>query len=473
MTVAISLPTPKSLDETFKELFQTNALYEVFLTKFKNSESKGVDRANGTQYAALALQSLETVSKKCLDGSFRFSPYLEILKAKGRGKTPRLISIPTIRDRIVLHQLNKLLAQIYPDCVPKKIATQYIRSISNELKKKEPGTTFVCGCDIKTFYDGIPPKRLLALIQKRLSIKNAISLLKHALMTPTVPKDCRKKEHIKFRPECGVPQGLAISNILAALYLQEVDAGMQNLGVSYFRYVDDVLIYGEEEKVRKAQRSLSARLKIRGLSLHSLKSVKSHFGPLDQSFMYLGYQFKWPIITVRPSTIERLLHSIAEKFSHYLHTKNLRLKNAKYLTADRLAEIFILELNEKISGAINSKRRYGWIAYFNQINDLTLLHKIDSVVRTMFLRMPDFGRVPPIELKTFKRAFYEMKYNPTGGYIHNFDKYETRAERLGFLLERGLLSPDEALQDSEINDRFEGYVKRLLAQMYADEGRMS
>lgn len=131
-----------------------------------------------------------------------------------------------------------------------------------------------------------------------------------------------------------------------------------------------------------------------------------------------------------------------------------------------------MELNEKISGAISSKRKYGWIAYFNQINDLTLLHKLDAVVRTMFLRMPDFNRTAPAGLKTFRRAFYEMKFNPNGGYVRNFDSYVTRAERWQFLVSRGLIGEADALTDTEISDHFHAYVKRQLSEMHADEGRM-
>jgi RNA-directed DNA polymerase len=469
---AVALPDAGSIKIFFESLFQPNNLHDVFIAKFTTATSKGVDRINGAQYVGRAANDLEIVSRKCLGSTFRFSPYLEILKAKGRGKVPRLISIPTVRDRIVLHQLNKLLSFVYPECIPKNVASKYVQDIAGELGRLSPTTTFVCGCDIKTFYDGIPLDRLTTLLQKNLKYEPAIGLVRHALSTPTVPKDSRRKDHSKYRVQRGVPQGLAISNILAALYLNEIDVAMKALDVAYFRYVDDVLIYGEEDKVRKAHKSLSARLKRRGLALHSMKSGKGQLGQLSDPFTYLGYSFEWPRITVRTSTIERLLHSLASKFTHYMHTKATRLKSEKHLNSDLISEIFLLELNEKISGAISSKRKYGWIAYFNQINDLTLLHKLDAVVRAMFLRMPDFNRTAPAGLKTFKRSFYEMKFHPNGGYVRNFDNYVTRAERWQFLVSRGLIGEADALTDTEINDHFDAYVKRQLSEMHADEGRM-
>lgn len=157
---------------TFEELFSPLSLIDVFLTKFSNTESRGVDRKNGTQFSRTAVDEIHTISRKCLNGSYRFSPYLENLKAKGRGKIPRLISIPTIRDRIVLHQLNKLLARAFPECVPRNVASTYIRKIAEDLASKAPEKTYVCGSDIKTFYDGINQERLLSQVNKRLPHKS-------------------------------------------------------------------------------------------------------------------------------------------------------------------------------------------------------------------------------------------------------------------------------------------------------------
>jgi hypothetical protein len=254
--------------------------------------------------------------------------------------------------------------------------------------------------------------------------------------------------------------------------MQDVDDAMRKLGVTYYRYVDDVLMYGKRSAVEKAFRSLRARLGHRGLRLHPLGSGKSTITPLSETFRYLGYSFDWPKITIRESTIERFLHSIAAKFSDYTHNKTKRLERYKYLTEERLAEIFIMELNERITGAISEKKRYGWIAYFNQITDLSLLHKLDSAIEGMFQRLPDFKHKAPTTLRKLRRAYYEMKFNPQGGYVRNYDKIETPAEKLAFLLERGRVGPTEALTEEQIDDRYERYRRRVLSEMHEDEGEL-
>lgn len=341
-----------------------------------------------------------------------------------------------------------------------------------DLPGRDLQTTFVAGCDIKQFYDTLHRDRLLKHLATRITDARAMRLIQHSIVAPTIPASTRRHEHKKFHRGEGVPQGLATSNIMAAIYMAEIDDGMRTLPVRYFRYVDDVLIYGSEGEVKRAQNSFVARVRRRGLAVHKVGGGKSHLTKLSDEFRYLGYVFNGRAISVRPATVERLLQSLAAKFSDFRYNKERRLERHKYLDVGRLKDIFLLELNERISGAIKGNRRYGWIAYFSQITDLSLLHKLDSVVSGMFRRLPEFKRTRPPGLKTFARAFFEMKYRPQGGYIRNFDLIKTQAEKLTFLAQRGRVGPEEALSDDQINDRFERYTNQLLSAMQADEANI-
>lgn len=462
-----------SMDDTdlFNQLLSKNALLSAFSEKFSKSPAKGVDRINGFQFANRAEKELEIASSKCLNGSYRFSPFLENLKNKGRNKYPRIIGIPTIRDRVVLHQLHRFLALTFPDRTPKNIASRYVKEIATDLKAQANTSTWVCSTDIKTFYDDIPHSRLINQLKKRTKCVHALKLVTHALNTPTVPKNCKKSLHPLYRQAKGVPQGLSISNILASIYMQDIDEFGQGLiNVKYYRYVDDVLIYGEKKSVQLSFTSLKSRLAYRGLKVHSLSSGKSNIANLSQGFSYLGYVFMWPKITVRDSTVERFLQSIAAKFSEFKHNKSKRLERLKYLTEERLKDIFLLELNEKITGAISTNKRYGWIAYFNEITDQSLLYRMDLAIVGMFSRLPEFQNSPPDALRKLTRAYFEMKYNPSGGYVRNYDLIKTRAQKLQLLEERGRIDPAVPLSDAQIDERYDSYVQHIISSMHADEG---
>lgn len=471
-SVAEVLFASKLIDDAtlFAALFSPAELHAVFDAKFSKSTGKGTDRLNGFQFAARSVHELTIASAKCLSAQYRFAPFMETLKTKGRDKLPRVIGVPTIRDRVVLHQLNKFLSAVYPDRVPKNVASTYVRSIAADLKAKAGGDIWVCGTDIKTFYDSIQQDRLRRVLLKRVKFWPALRLIEHALVTPTVPKNTRRHRHDDYRPEKGVPQGLAISNILASIYMEDVDRPMRAMDVAYYRYVDDVLMFGSKDALQTALKTLGTRLKYRGLALHDVASGKTQVAKLSTPFGYLGYTFKWPVITVREATVERFLQSIAAKFSDYTHNKARRLEKFKYLTDARVAEIFLMELNERLTGAISEKKRYGWIAYFNQITDLSLLHRLDRSVAGLFSRLADFKGVAPKELRKLSRSYFEMKFDPEGGYVRNYDKIVTPAERVKFLVERGRIGPLEALTDEQINDRYEKYVAHILSAMHSDEG---
>lgn len=385
--------------ELFDRCFSADALIDAYEARFRDARSKGIDRLGGAQFAKRAVEELTIASKKIRLGTYRFTPYLENLKAKGRGNPPRLIGIPTIRDRVVLCQLNRYLAACFPEEVPKNIASRYVQQITIDLCSTSLSNTWVCKADIKLFYDSINRARLLKIIESQVSVWQITRLIKRAVSTPIVPKHSRSSERCKYATAVGVPQGLAISNILAAIYLAEVDRAMRKLGVAYYRYVDDVLIYGAEEEVHKAYRSLRARLRRRGLAIHPIGFGKTHIASITEPFEYLGYSFQWPRVTVRESTIERFLQGVAAKSSEYAHEKLHKLERYKYLTEERVKDIFLLELNEKISGAISGNRRYGWIAYFNEITDLGLLSQMDRAIESIVRRLPDFRGVNPLPLK--------------------------------------------------------------------------
>ncbi|WP_027467875.1 RNA-directed DNA polymerase [Deefgea rivuli] len=454
----------------FESLFAPATLYSVFEDKHATSTSKGIDRINGFQFFSRAEAEFVTTSKKCIAGTYYFAPYLEVLKAKGRNKLPRLIGIPTIRDRVILAQLNRFLAAVFPECIPRNIASTYVRSISEDLQGRNPDDTWVCCTDIKTFYDSIERDRLITVLEKKIHSNAALRLIRHALLTPTVPKNTKRNRHADYKTATGVPQGLAISNILAAIYMQPIDEAMKQLDVNYYRYVDDVIMYGDHDSVKRAKESLTGRLKRRGLSLHATNSGKTQVAQLSRPFGYLGYFFEGTAVTVREATIERFLQSIAAKFSDFTHNKKHRLDKHKYLTEERLADIFLLELNERITGAISGQKRYGWIAYFSQITDLSLLHKIDHTIRGLFSRLPEFDFRPPADLKTLRRSYWEMRHNSNGGYVRNYDAITTREEKLAFLEQRGRLDPDETLTDEQIDDKYARYVRYILSTMHADEG---
>lgn len=468
---------PKTPYTLLKEYFKIKSLKEVHYKNFKSTKTKGIDRINGEQFSKQATSQIRVINKKCLNGTYRFSPYLELLSTKGRGKAPRVLAIPTVRDRIVLHSLKEILFDIFPECKPRRLANTYIKDIDNYIQhsSKPYSEISIIRTDIKQFYDSIDRNILFQKLKTKIKSRRILTLIKRAIETSTVPKNYHRKDIHEYYNSQGIPQGLSISNILACIYLHQLDSEMEKVdGVHvYYRYVDDILIFADKENIDEIEKTFRNKIKTLNLEVNEDKTNKTS---LDNEFEYLGYRFELPKITVRKSTIEKYIHSIAAKFSSYIYNREKRLsklkKHNKELNqnqrVEKLKEIFIEELNEKITGAINEKRKYGWIFYFSAINDKSMLHKIDNIVKSLFNRLGDFGKSPP-NLKKISRAFYEAIHNPKGGYIHNYNSYITIQDKTKFLKRRGKLESDKAYSDKEINELYENLKQRNLSELDKDD----
>ncbi len=280
-------------------LFSEEALHSAYRERHAESASRGLDRRNGLSFDPVAFNELSVASRKCIAGEYRFTPYLEVLKVKDRANSPRMVSIPTIRDRIILTQLNKLIRLCFPSESKTRLASEYIRSVTEDLANLDIHDTWTAGLDVRKFYDSLDRKRLIKAITKRINSEAARLLIIRAINTPTVPKTYRATDVGKYRTNTGVPQGLAISNSLAAIYMHEVDSPMLAMDIRYYRFVDDILLVGSKEATAKAAKSFAARIRIRGLSVHTKGAKKGHHLPLCEPFGYLGYVFRMPKVTVR------------------------------------------------------------------------------------------------------------------------------------------------------------------------------
>ncbi len=108
--------------------------------------------------------------------TYKFSPYVEIIKPKGRDKVPRVISVPTVRDRIVLYALKKILDSAFNDCIRRKLANTYIVDIQKIITRIDPKSLFIVSTDIKNFYGSIDRKILIQIISTRIKSKKNIDI---------------------------------------------------------------------------------------------------------------------------------------------------------------------------------------------------------------------------------------------------------------------------------------------------------
>lgn len=97
---------------------------------------------------------------------------------------------------------------------------------------------------------------------------------------------------------------------------------------------------------------------------------------------------------------------------------------------------------------------------------------MDQAILGMLKRMHEIGDQAPNAVKKLSRSYYEMKFNPKGGYVRDYDLITTSAQKIRFLADRGRIDPDVQLTDKQIEEIYDDYVKTVLAAMHSDEGEI-
>jgi len=396
----------KVWDEFLKHFDKEN-LKNIYENHIKLSTATGIDSMSHKIFEKDLDAHLDVIISKCTAGNYKFTKYKLKLISKGRSKAPREISIPTIRDRLVLRALCDFLKSRFEADIDLPLAQKIIESVKNDISSKHYNTFIKL--DVSNYYPSIKHNVMLQRLRKRVKNPEIINLVESSLKTPTVivsRKDDKDNER-------GVPQGLSVSNILATIFLAPIDNKYKkNPNIKYYRYVDDVLILCNSKDATNIKDEVIKSFNRIGLKIHCPIKVpeKSTIGSLiADKFSYLGYSFNNSCVSARAGSINKLRESLIAIFSNHKHSK---------YSSD---EFLLWRLNLRVTGCVFQGKRKGWLFFFSEINDEPVLHELDAFIKKQCNR---FGVV--IKPKLFVRAFYEISHKKhTSCYISNYDNYKT------------------------------------------------
>jgi RNA-directed DNA polymerase len=267
----------------------------------------------------------------------------------------------------------------------------------------------------------------------------------------------------------GVPQGLSISNILAQVYLADFDEILDKRKYFYRRYVDDILIINIGKITKFRYENLNKELQLLKLEFNDEKREE---GLVENGFTFLGYQISNSKVSIAEKNAERYIRRIAGKFTWYKNGLIRKNTRPTWLMNDdeRFKEVFIEELNESITGIISMDRNYGWLFYFSEMTDISLLFKIDKIISGFFAPLDTFDNNSPRNLKTLVRTFYFIKHRTKNNYIANYGLYDTIRKKRNFLEFRGFIDPENEYTDWQITNLFTKYRNKQIRHVEQDIG---
>ena len=239
---------------------------------------------------------LKEIRDELISGTYRPLRNRKKEIPKDGGKKVRVLSIPSIRDRVVQGALKLVLEPIFEaDFQPGSFGYRPKRSaheaVSRVAKAIVGGRTRVIDLDLRSFFDNVRHHTLLEKIAARVKDDGILRLLKMIL---------------KASGEKGVSQGGVISPLLSNLYLNEVDRMLERAKevtrqgtrtcLEYVRYADDlVILLGPHPRQDWLLKAVQERLRQELAKLQvEVNDEKTRVVDLTEgdSFGFLGFQFR-------------------------------------------------------------------------------------------------------------------------------------------------------------------------------------
>jgi len=358
----------------FGDLCRRDVLETALTTVLRNGGAAGVDRVTTETVKADASVFLDGLQTELRDRSYRVSPVLRVRIPKADGKQ-RPLGIPTVKDRVVQTALVLLLQPIFEADFnensfgyrPGRNAHQAVDAIKKALLQ---GKHEVIDADLSAYFDTIPHAGLLRLVAGRVSDGAILGLIKRFLRAPIVEEKDGKRTVKANRS--GVPQGGSLSPLLANLYLNGLDHGVNNqrsLGATLVRYADDMVLLCFPRRGAVMHQRLRVYLARRGLQLNEAKTRM-----LDanrESFRFLGFEIG---MKVSPKTGGSFPHVEPSRKAQQKLRDAVRNETAYYQRWRSCTET-VTRINRIV---------HGWSNYFHYGNCLNVFYRVQRWVQQRF-----------------------------------------------------------------------------------------
>lgn len=184
----------------------------------------------------------------------------------------REIRVADIKDRIVHRITYEYLYRIYDktfiydvwSCRKEKGLHGVIERTEKSLRKYK--NCFIWRTDIKKFFDSVDQQVLLKIICRKIKNEKILYLIKEVIKSYRTQPNKKESEHT---PQKGMPIGNLTSQILANIYLNELDRFVKYTikPQVYLRYGDDFIIISKNLSELKKLRNKTIRFINERLSL--------------------------------------------------------------------------------------------------------------------------------------------------------------------------------------------------------------
>lgn len=307
-----------SQPQLWSNICNKNNFQQAWTKVRSNLGAPGLDRVSISDFEQNLEENLSLLLETVKQGTYQPLPLLSFKVKKESGKQ-RELKIPTVRDRIVQVALQlpiqPILEKIFLDCSyayrTGKSAQKAAERVIRNIKK---GKHWVVDADIEGFFDNVDHNLVLKMLESHVPESKIIKLIE-LILTSGQAKEGK-----------GIPQGGAISPLLANLYLHILDDKMIRAKWNYIRYADDLVVLCQSEQeannaFTRANQCLEQELLLR---FHKEKTQILH---AKDGFVFLGYFFDLSGKRPSASAVEKVTKKIGKVLEKAENISEAQLKD--------------------------------------------------------------------------------------------------------------------------------------------------
>ena len=238
-------------------------------------------------------------------------------------------------------------------------------AIERALQYVNEGYTWVIDLDLSKFFDTVNHSKLLQLLSDRIEDGRVVSLIHRFLRAPV-----SENGKVGGKSTIGTPQGGTISPVLANILLNELDQLLDERGIRFVRYADDMVIFcGSEKAAERILRNVTTFVE-KKLFL-KVNTDKTKIARAGKDTQFLGFAFTTWV------SKEKQEANPGRKYFATVHQKK-RTKLIKMLKEllNRKAPGGI----EKVKSNLRVKLR-GWCNYFRGAIPQGWMRRTDEWIR--------------------------------------------------------------------------------------------
>lgn len=396
-----------------------------------NKGASGIDDVTVEGLGSYIRENREEIINSLRNRTYFPKPVRRVYIPKTNGKM-RPLGIPTALDRTIQQAIAQPISDIYEDIFSEhSYGFRPNRSchdaIGQALTYLNDDYEWVIDIDIEQFFDKVNHDKLIQILREQVNDSATLNLIRKYLKAGVMEQGLVKAT------KTGVPQGGPLSVVLSNIYLDKLDKELEQRGLSFVRYADDVLIFTKSEMAaNRVMNSISGWierklfLKVNATKSKVVRPTRSKY--LGFTFLKNGGQWK-----VKPTTEKK--KDLYKKMSEYL-------KRGKAVA--RSFKVTIKRVNQMVIGWINYFR-IGMMKGFMEDFGAWLRHKIRVILIKQWKKPKTIYR---------NLAYLNRKYN--NGFNHE-DIFKVANSRLGWYKRSGMnvvnfiLNPK--LLETKIKDR--------------------